>query len=41
MNVSVSHTFVFVDDGDKALSFYRDVLGLQLRIGTCSVTCAG
>lgn len=32
MKLTVSHTFVIVDDQDKALSFYRDVLGLQLRI---------
>ena len=32
MNLTVSHTFVIVDDQDKALIFYRDVLGLQLRV---------
>ena len=31
MTVKLSHTFVIVDDQDKALAFYRDVLGLQLK----------
>jgi catechol 2,3-dioxygenase-like lactoylglutathione lyase family enzyme len=32
MNLTVSHTFVIVDDQEAALRFYRDVLGLQVRI---------
>ena len=31
MEVKLSHCFVAVDDHDKALAFYRDVLGLQVR----------
>jgi predicted enzyme related to lactoylglutathione lyase len=31
MDLTVSHTFVIVDNQEEALSFYRDVLGLQLR----------
>jgi predicted enzyme related to lactoylglutathione lyase len=31
MDVKLSHCFVAVDDHDKALAFYRDVLGLQVR----------
>ncbi|MAT06874.1 MAG: lyase [Acidimicrobiaceae bacterium] len=31
MNVSVSTMFITVHDGDEALSFYRDALGLELR----------
>jgi catechol 2,3-dioxygenase-like lactoylglutathione lyase family enzyme len=31
MNLTLSQCFVIVDDPDRALSFYRDVLGLQLR----------
>lgn len=31
MNLSLSHTFVIVDDQDKALAFYRDVLGLAVH----------
>jgi catechol 2,3-dioxygenase-like lactoylglutathione lyase family enzyme len=31
MTLKLSHTFMIVDDQDKALAFYRDVLGLQLK----------
>ncbi|WP_214321244.1 VOC family protein [Nonomuraea sediminis] len=31
MNLSLSHCFLAVDDHDKALAFYRDVLGLKVR----------
>jgi predicted enzyme related to lactoylglutathione lyase len=31
MDIKVSHCFITVDDHDKALAFYRDVLGLQVR----------
>ncbi|WP_016698213.1 VOC family protein [Actinoalloteichus spitiensis] len=31
MNLTLSHTFLFVDDQDAALTFYRDVLGLEVR----------
>lgn len=31
MNLSITHVTVFVDDQDKALAFYRDVLGLQVN----------
>ena len=31
MSITVSHTFVLVEDQDAALSFYRDVLGLEVR----------
>ena len=31
MTISLSHSFVLVNDQDEALSFYRDVLGLELR----------
>lgn len=31
MNLSLSHCFLAVDDHDKALAFYRDVLGLEVR----------
>jgi catechol 2,3-dioxygenase-like lactoylglutathione lyase family enzyme len=31
MDVKVSHCFILVDDHDKALGFYRDVLGLEVR----------
>jgi uncharacterized glyoxalase superfamily protein PhnB len=31
MNISLSTTFLAVDDHDKALEFYRDVLGLEVR----------
>ncbi|GAA2243336.1 VOC family protein [Herbiconiux moechotypicola] len=31
MTVSLSHVHVLVDDPDAALSFYRDVLGLEVR----------
>ena len=30
-HLTLSHTFIIVDDQDKALAFYRDVLGLELR----------
>ena len=31
MNLRISHTFITVDDQDKALEFYRDVMGLEVR----------
>ncbi|QHF98554.1 lyase [Streptomyces sp. NHF165] len=31
MNIKVSTCFIAVDDHDKALAFYRDVLGLEVR----------
>ncbi|MEV8506807.1 VOC family protein [Actinoplanes sp. NPDC051475] len=31
MDIKVSHCFITVDDHDKALGFYRDVLGLEVR----------
>ena len=31
MTLRLSHTFMIVDDQDKALAFYRDVLGLELK----------
>jgi catechol 2,3-dioxygenase-like lactoylglutathione lyase family enzyme len=31
MDMRVSHCFITVDDHDKALGFYRDVLGLEVR----------
>ena len=30
MDIKLSHCFVSVDDQEKALTFYRDVLGLQV-----------
>jgi predicted enzyme related to lactoylglutathione lyase len=31
MEIKLSHTFLAVDDHDKAVAFYRDVLGLEVR----------
>ncbi|MGW8065452.1 VOC family protein [Streptomyces ziwulingensis] len=31
MDISLSQCFIAVDDHDKALAFYRDVLGLEVR----------
>ena len=31
MELTLSHCFITVDDQDKALAFYRDVLDLELR----------
>ncbi|WP_433544083.1 VOC family protein (plasmid) [Streptomyces sp. CA-294286] len=31
MDISLSQVFIAVDDHDKALPFYRDVLGLEVR----------
>ena len=31
MDLKLSHCFISVDDHDKALAFYRDVLGLEVR----------
>ncbi|MFG1811468.1 VOC family protein [Streptomyces sp. NPDC049040] len=31
MDIRLSHTFLPVDDHDKAVGFYRDVLGLEVR----------
>jgi predicted enzyme related to lactoylglutathione lyase len=30
-NIRLSHTFLAVDDHDKAIAFYRDLLGLEVR----------
>ena len=30
-NIRLSHTFLAVDDHDKAIEFYRDVLGFEVR----------
>ncbi|HEX6343701.1 VOC family protein [Umezawaea sp.] len=32
MDLKLSHTFIPVHDQDEALAFYRDVLGLELRV---------
>jgi len=32
MNISLHHCFLAVDDHDKALEFYRDALGLEVRL---------
>jgi predicted enzyme related to lactoylglutathione lyase len=31
MDIKLSHTFLAVDDHDKAIEFYRDLLGLEVR----------
>src|SRR5688500_20314827 len=31
MDINLSQCFIAVDDQDKALAFYRDVLGLEVR----------
>jgi predicted enzyme related to lactoylglutathione lyase len=31
MDVKLSHCFIVVDDQDRALAFYRDAVGLELR----------
>ncbi|MEU5000630.1 VOC family protein [Streptomyces sp. NPDC021622] len=31
MDIKLSQTFIAVDDHDKALAFYRDILGLEVR----------
>lgn len=31
MELTISHTFITVDDQDKALAFYRDALGLVVK----------
>jgi catechol 2,3-dioxygenase-like lactoylglutathione lyase family enzyme len=31
MEITISHCFVAVDDFDKALEFYRDLLGMEVR----------
>ena len=31
MGIKVSHSFITVDDQEKALTFYRDALGLEVR----------
>ncbi|MBR8744765.1 VOC family protein [Nocardiopsis sp. MG754419] len=31
MNITLSTCFIAVDDHDRALTFYRDILGLQVR----------
>jgi predicted enzyme related to lactoylglutathione lyase len=32
MNITLSHCFIAVHDHDKALAFYRDALGLEVRM---------
>ena len=32
MTISVSQCFIAVDDHDRAIAFYRDVLGLEVRL---------
>jgi predicted enzyme related to lactoylglutathione lyase len=31
MSIEISHCFIAVDDHDKALAFYRDALGFEVR----------
>ena len=31
MNIKLSHCFIIVDDQEKALGFYRDALGLEIK----------
>ena len=31
MDIKISHSFITVDDQDKALAFYRDALGLVVN----------
>ena len=31
MNVKIAHCFLIVDDHDKAIAFYRDALGFEVR----------
>ena len=31
MDIELSHCFIAVDDHDKALGFYRDILGMEVR----------
>lgn len=31
MNISLNHCFLSVDDHDKAMTFYRDVLGFEVQ----------
>ena len=31
MDITLAHCFIAVDDHDKALAFYRDILGLEVR----------
>jgi predicted enzyme related to lactoylglutathione lyase len=31
MDIKLAQCFIAVDDHDKALAFYRDVLGLEVR----------
>lgn len=40
MDLKLSHTFVQVHDQDEALTFYRDALGLEVRVDV-STACAG
>jgi len=34
MTISLSHSFITVHDQEVALAFYRDVLGLEVRVDT-------
>ena len=31
MDINLAQCFIAVDDHDKAIAFYRDVLGLEVR----------
>jgi catechol 2,3-dioxygenase-like lactoylglutathione lyase family enzyme len=41
MNLTISHTFLFVHDQDQALDFYTRVLGMETRADARWSTCAG
>jgi catechol 2,3-dioxygenase-like lactoylglutathione lyase family enzyme len=41
MDIKLSACFIPVDDHDKALAFYRDVLGLEVRNDVEFEGCAG
>lgn len=40
-DVKLAQCFLAVDDHDKALAFYRDVLGMEVRGDVASRACAG
>jgi catechol 2,3-dioxygenase-like lactoylglutathione lyase family enzyme len=41
MDIKLSQCFIAVDDHDKALAFYGDVLGLEVRNDVGFEGCAG
>lgn len=41
MDIKLAQCFITVDDHDKALVFYRDVLGLEVRNDVAFEGCAG